>query len=38
MFVTDRKTGKVYNPETEMNRIFTLKWFITQLKRMKYQF
>jgi len=33
--VTDRKTGQVYSPAEEWEKITNSNWFIAQMKRMK---
>ena len=35
--VTDRKTGKKYDPHKEFAKLFTKKWFIQLLIRLKFR-
>ncbi len=37
MIITDRKTGKKYNPDKELKKLFNKKWFIEILKRLKFR-
>ena len=36
MMIQDKKTGQWYNPEKEFEALFTAKWFIAIMKRMKF--
>ena len=36
MFVTDKKTGRVYDPYDEFDKLYRTKWVIEQMKRMKF--
>jgi hypothetical protein len=31
----DKKSGKLYNPKEEFNKIFNSEWFVEQMKRMQ---
>ena len=36
MKIKDKKTGKMYDPDKEFQKLFKLSWFIKMMKRMKF--